>query len=158
KNPATGQRQLSLVSEGQEISTGQNVRAEIERTIGVYGDRELNDYVASIGKRIAATSERPDLPWSFEVMDDPAVNAFALPGGPTFMTRGIMAHFNSEAELAAVLGHEIAHITARHSVQAMSRQQLLQLGLGVGGAVSSGVANLSPILQGGFGILFLQYS
>jgi len=72
----------------------------------------------------------PDLPWSFTVIDDAAVNAFALPGGPIFITRGILTHMNSEAELASVLGHEIGHVTARHSAQQLSRQQFTQLGLG----------------------------
>src|SRR5207248_3162042 len=76
--------------------------------------------------------ERPNLPWTFHVVDDPVVNAFALPGGYIYVTRGILAHLNSEAELAGVVGHEIGHVTARHSVSQMSKQQLAQLGLAVG--------------------------
>jgi predicted Zn-dependent protease len=89
-----------------------------------------------VGARLAAGSERPDLPWTFRVVDDPSVNAFALPGGFIYVTRGIMAHLTNEAELAAVLGHEIGHVTARHSVNQMSKSELASLGLGIGSASS----------------------
>ena len=81
-----------------------------------------------VGAKLAADSERPNLPWTFRVVDDASVNAFALPGGFIYVTRGILTHLNSEAELAAVLGHEIGHVTARHSVSQMSKQQLAGLG------------------------------
>jgi predicted Zn-dependent protease len=80
--------------------------------------------VKRVGMEMAKSSERPELPWSFTVLDDPVVNAFALPGGPIFITRGIITNMNSEAELASVLGHEIGHVTARHSASQMSKQQL----------------------------------
>jgi len=99
----------------------------------------------------------PDLPWSFTVIDDAAVNAFALPGGPIFITRGILTHMNSEAELASVLGHEIGHVTARHSAQQLSRQQFTQLGLGVGSALSPEIAGLAQAGGAGLQLLFLKY-
>jgi predicted Zn-dependent protease len=99
--------------------------------------------------RLAAVSERPDLPWSFRVVDDPIVNAFALPGGFIYVTRGILAHFDSEAELAGVLGHEIGHVTARHSASQMSRQQLQQIGLGVGMIFSETSASTAAWLPPG---------
>jgi predicted Zn-dependent protease len=156
-NPATGGSMLSLVSEGQEIQMGQQYRAEVEREQGLYADPVLNAYVDSVGQALAAVSERPDIPWSFGVVDDPVVNAFALPGGPIYLARGIMAHFNSEAELASVLGHEIGHVTARHIVEQMSRQQIAQLGM-----IASMIAvpDLMPYaegLSGALGVVFLKF-
>lgn len=156
-NPVTGRSELSLVSESQEISMGQQAKQEVAASIGLYDDAQAQSYVSGIGKRMAALSERPSLPWSFQVVDDPAVNAFALPGGPIFVTRGIMATLNSEAELAAVLGHEIGHITAKHSVQMISRSQVAQLGLGVGSILSENVANVAGVAGAGLSVLFLKY-
>jgi len=130
----------------------------VQRSLGLVDDPELQRYVSDIGKRLAATSERPDLPWSFEVVDDPVVNAFALPGGFIYVTRGILAYFESEAELAGVLGHEIGHVTARHSVSQMSRQQLQQIGLGVGMVLSEDVRNYADVLSAGLGLMNLRYS
>src|SRR5216683_1297167 len=114
-NPATGSRQLMLVSESQEIAMGRDYDKEVVASIGLYPDSPLQRWIQQFGARLAATSERPNLPWSFRVVDDPVVNAFALPGGFIYVTRGILAHLNSEAELAGVVGHEIGHVTARHS-------------------------------------------
>lgn len=130
KNPATGERQLNLVSKDQEIALGKESDQQISASFGVYQNDELSNYVNSIGQQLAAKSERPDLPWTFRVLDDPVVNAFALPGGFIYVTRGILSHMNSEAELAGVLGHEIGHVTAKHSVNRISEAQLAQLGFG----------------------------
>ncbi len=157
-NPATGERQLSLISEQQEIQMGRQADGDVRSSLGLVQDEALQRYVAGIGKRLAADSERPDLPWSFEVVDDPVVNAFALPGGFIYVTRGIMAYFESEAELAGVLGHEIGHVTARHSVSQMSRQQLQQIGLGVGMILSEDVRKYGDVLSAGLGLLNLKYS
>jgi predicted Zn-dependent protease len=120
-------------------------------------DPELQAYVAGIGKRMAAKSERPDLPWEFHVVNDASVNAFALPGGFIYVTRGLLTYMNSEAELATVLGHEIGHVTARHSVQQISKAQLATLGLGLGSILSSDVAQYAGIASQGLGVLFLKY-
>jgi predicted Zn-dependent protease len=114
--------------------------------------------VGRIGQGLAAKGERPGLPWTFRVVDDPTVNAFALPGGFIYVTRGILAYLNSEAELAGVLGHEIGHVTARHSVSRISQQQLAGLGLGIGMILSPDVARYGNLLQTGLGLLFLQYT
>jgi len=158
RNPATGQRQISLIGEGQEVQMGQEYAQQVDAQMGLYDDADLQRYVAQIGSRMAATSERPNLPWSFKVIDDPAVNAFALPGGPIYITRGILATMENEAQLAMVLGHEIGHVTARHSVTQMSSQQLAQLGLAVGSIVSPAIARYGQIASAGLGILFLKYS
>jgi predicted Zn-dependent protease len=157
RNPVTGKSELSLVSEGQEIQMGQQAAQEVAQTIGYVENPGLQAYVADIGKRMAAKSERPNLPWEFHVVNDGAVNAFALPGGFIYVTRGLLAHMNSEAELATVLGHEVGHVTARHSVQQISKAQLATLGLGIGSILSSDVARFAGLASQGLGVLFLKY-
>jgi predicted Zn-dependent protease len=157
RNPVTGKSELSLVSESQEIQMGQQASKEVAQSIGLYNDSKVQAYVADLGKRMAANSERPNLPWEFHVVDDAAVNAFALPGGFIYVTRGLMASINNEAELATVLGHEIGHVTYRHSVQQISKAQLAQLGLGIGSILSSDIARFGQLASAGLGILFLKY-
>ena len=157
-NPATGSRQLMLISESQEIAMGRDYDREVAASIGVYADSGLQRYIQQFGGRLAATSERPNLPWSFRVVDDPVVNAFALPGGYIYVTRGILAHLNSEAELAGVVGHEIGHVTARHSVSQMSKQQLAQLGLAIGTIASPQFERYAGLAGAGLGVLFLKFS
>jgi len=159
-NPATGKSQIMLISEQQEIAIGREEDEKVSKSIGLYDDAELQDYVSRIGMRLARTSERPDLPWSFKVVDDPVVNAFALPGGYIYITRGILAQLGSEAQLATVLGHEIGHVTARHSANQISKAQLASIGVGVGAAVATG-AGLpvgGDLMQAGTGLLFLKFS
>ncbi|MGH7658989.1 MAG: M48 family metalloprotease, partial [Gemmatimonadales bacterium] len=127
------------------------------QSIGLYPDENLQNYVNGIGQKLAAGSERPDLPWSFQVVDDPSVNAFALPGGFIFVTRGILTTMNSEAELASVLGHEIGHVTAKHAVQQISRAQVAQLGLGVGMLLSEDIRRFGGLASTGLSLLFLKY-
>ncbi len=156
-NPATGAREISLVGEGQEIAMGQQSDPGIVAQMGLYPDSSVQRYVRDIGLRMAAISERPDLPWTFRVLDDPTVNAFALPGGFVYITRGILTHLNSEAQLAGILGHEIGHVTARHSVSQMSRTQLAQLGLAVGMVFSETVRDYGGLAAQGLGLLSLSY-
>jgi len=157
-NPATGKREISLVSESDEIAMGEQVAASTRATIGVYPSSALQSYVSGLGLRLAATSERPGLPWSYEVIDDPAVNAFAAPGGKIFVTRGILPFLDSEAELAGVLGHETGHVTARHTARQITRQQLFGIGLVAGSVASSRIASAAGALQQGLQLLFLSYS
>lgn len=156
-NPATGGRMLSLVSESREIEMGREFSQTVREQFGIYDDDDLQAYVDSVGQALAAVSERPQLPWSFQIVDDPVINAFALPGGPIYLARGIMAHFNSEAEMASVLGHELGHITARHIVEALSRQQLAQIGFAAGMIAVPGIRPFGDVLSGGLGLLFLKY-
>jgi len=156
-NPATGERQLTLISEAQEIQMGAQTHPEVLAAFGAYDDPEWQAYIQELGAKIAATSERPDLDWTFTVLDDPVVNAMALPGGFIYVNRGILAHFNSEAELVSVLGHEIGHVTARHSVEQMSRAQLAQLGLGVAAIASEEFRQYAGLASQGLGILFLKF-
>lgn len=156
-NPVTGRRELSLVSESQEIAMGQEAAQQVAGSIGVVPDSALQRYVSGLGLTLARASERPNLPWSFTVIDDPTVNAFALPGGPVFITRGILSHMNSEAQLVSVLGHEIGHITAKHSVQQMSQAQLAQIGLIAAIVVKPGLARFGDLASQGLGLLFLKF-
>jgi predicted Zn-dependent protease len=157
-NPATGERQLSLVSEGQEIAMGRDADPQIVAQFGLYPDDELQRYVQDLGQSLAAASERPDLPWTFRVLDDPLVNAFALPGGYIYVTRGILAHLDSEAELAGVLGHEIGHVTARHSASQMSKAMLAQIGLVAGAVLAPEAAQqYGGLAQTAASLLFLKF-
>ena len=157
-NPATGQRQFMLISEAEEIEMGREADGPITESMGLYESEALQAIVTNLGSEMASSSERPALPWSFKLMDDPMVNAFALPGGFIFITRGIMAALNSEAELAGVIGHEIGHVTARHSASQMSSQQLQQIGLGVGTILSDDLASVAGVLSVGLGLLNMSYS
>jgi predicted Zn-dependent protease len=156
-NPATGKREISLMSEAQEIQLGQEMDPQIKREMGVYEDARLQRHVSEIGLRLARASERPNLPWEFTVLDEPAVNAFALPGGKIYLTRGILAFLRDEDQLAGVLGHEIGHVTARHSAQ----QYTKATGAGIGLTLLSIFVPETRPLQGAaetaLGVLFLKY-
>ncbi len=158
RNAATGANQFSLISEAQEIQMGRDNDRQVVASLGVYPDAALQAYVQQLGARLAATSERPALPWTFRIVDDAAVNAFALPGGFVYVTRGLMSHVLSEAQLASVVGHEIGHVTARHSVTQLSREELAQFGLALGSAVSPAFARYGALAGSGLNILFLAYS
>jgi predicted Zn-dependent protease len=156
-NPVTGKSELSLVSESQEIEIGRQEAQKVGQSIGYYEDAAIQRYVSGIGLEMAKASERPQLPWEFHVVNDASVNAFALPGGFIFITRGLMTSVTNEAELASVIGHEIAHVTHRHSVQQISRAQLAQVGLIAGSIASSTIAQYGGLLGQGLGVLFLKY-
>jgi predicted Zn-dependent protease len=156
-NPVTGRRELSFVSEAQEIQMGKEYDQQVVATMGLYQDEATQRYVQELGARLAAGSERPNLPWTFRVIDDPVVNAFALPGGYIYVTRGIMAHLNTEAQLAGVIGHEIGHVTARHSVQQMTTQTLMQAGLVAGVLLKPELADYAGAASAAMGVLFLKF-
>jgi predicted Zn-dependent protease len=156
-NPATGKREVMLVSEDQEVQMGRQAAAEVPAVYGLYEDRELAAYVASLGREIASRSERPQLPWQFGVVDDASVNAFALPGGFIYVTRGLLTHLDSEAELVMVLGHEVGHVTARHSASQMSKAQLATLGLGIGMIAVPELQRFGGLGETGLGLLFLKF-
>jgi len=129
-NPATGKRQLMVISESQEVEIGREADVAVRKQYGVYTEKAgLAAYVNSVGQALAAKSDRPTLTYTFQVVDSPEINAFALPGGFIYATRGILALMNSEDELAAVLGHELAHVTARHGASQLSKAQAAQIGL-----------------------------
>lgn len=131
-NPATGGQDLVLMSEQEEIALGRKAHQQVLKQYGVYDDQKLQVYVQTLGDKLARNSHRKDLLFRFTVLDSQQVNAFALPGGYIYITRGLMAYLNSEAELAAVLGHEIGHVTARHSVRQHSAASIANIGAIIG--------------------------
>ena len=143
------------VSESQEIRAGQRAAREVTRTLGLVADQELQDYVQQVGARLAAASDRSQLSWTFRVVDDPMPNAFALPGGYVFVTRGLLGVANSEAELAGVIAHAIGHVNARHGVQALGRQTGAQIG--VWAAPVNELRSLGGGAGAGAGLLFVQH-
>ena len=130
-NPVTGQQEFVLMSEQQELAVGRQASQQVLRQYRVYPDQQLQAYVTSVGQRLAEISHRGDLVYRFTLLDSTEINAFALPGGYVYITRGLLAYLNSEAELAAVLGHEIGHVTARHSVRQQTSAQAAGIGAGI---------------------------
>src|SRR5918993_6002839 len=140
RNPVTGKKQVVLMSEEQEIAMGKDADPQIVAQYGLYKDDALQAFITQKGKEMAAISHRPNLNYEFKIVDSDVLNAFAVPGGYVYFTRGIMAHFNNEAEFAGVLGHEIGHISARHSVAQQRNQMLGQLGLIAGMVIAPELA------------------
>ena len=157
-NPVTKRNEISLVSPAQELEIGKQGYPAVIREFGLYNDAALQAYVNSVGQKLARVSDLPDLEWHFTVVDDPAVNAFAMPGGYIYVTRGILGYLNSEAQLAGVLGHEIGHVTHRHTAAQMTQQELYGLGFGLASIVSPTFQRYSGVAQQALGLLFLKYS
>ncbi|MBC7348491.1 MAG: M48 family metalloprotease [Candidatus Aminicenantes bacterium] len=157
-NPVTQKRELMLLSRADELALGQQTDTQVTSTYGLYPDPALHQYVSAVGKKLAAVSHQPDLEFHFQVLDSPVVNAFAVPGGYVYLTRGILAYLNDEAELAGVMGHEIGHVTARHSAQLYSKAQVAQIGLVVGAAVSKTLRKFAGLAEAGLSLLFLSFS
>jgi len=156
-NPVTGKKQLVLMSEEQEIAMGKDADPQIVAQYGLYENKALQDFITQKGKDMAAISHRPNLNYEFKILDSEVLNAFAVPGGYVYFTRGIMAHFNNEAEFAGVLGHEIGHITARHSVSQQTKAVLGQVGLIGSMILVPQVAEFAEPLSQGLGLLFLKF-
>lgn len=149
-NPVTGEKQLSLIPESQELSMGAEQYKPTQQTQGgqFYLDPELNLYVQEVGMKLAKVSDRPDLPYEFVVLNSSVPNAWALPGGKIAINRGLLTEFEDEAQLASVIGHEIVHAAARHSVQRMQQSTLISLGVaGLGYAISDN--EWAGLLMGG---------
>ena len=156
-NPVTGKKQIVLMSEEQEIAMGKDADPQIVAQYGLYENKVLQDFITQKGKEMAAISHRPNLNYEFKILDSEILNAFAVPGGYVYFTRGIMAHFNNEAEFAGVLGHEIGHITARHSVSQQTKAVLGQVGLIGSMILVPQVAEFAEPLSQGLGLLFLKF-
>jgi predicted Zn-dependent protease len=156
-NPATGRSNFVMMSEQQELDLGRRYNQEIAKQNPRHADDALQTYVQQIGEQVARASHRSQLGYQFTVVDSADINAFALPGGYIYIHRGLLAYLNSEAELAAVLGHEVGHVTARHSVQQQSQStawgllgQAVAIGTGVGAAADLTNA-LGGALVSGYG-------
>jgi predicted Zn-dependent protease len=152
----TGKRTFSIIGEDQEIEMGRQADASIVAQYGLYDDDAIAVYVDDLGQSVARVSHRPQLEYTIRVLDSPVVNAFALPGGWVYITRGILAHFNSEDELIGVLGHEIGHVTARHGAEQMSRQVLAGAGVELLGSLD--VPLVGDVAGTSVGLLFLKFS
>jgi len=165
KNPVTGRSQFMLVSEQQEIAMDKQASPhQLSNDYGPTQDAALNEYVAGVGKKLSDQSHRPNMPYSYQVVNANYINAYAFPGGTIACTRGIMLEIDNEAELSALLGHEIGHVNARHTASRMSNQQAAGLLAGIGGAVvgakyGGGWGALAGGLGGvGVGALLASYS
>jgi predicted Zn-dependent protease len=157
-NPATKKYDFVLMSEQQELDIGKKMAPEIAREYGIYESDSLQQYVNSVGQSIAESSDRPDLFYRFTVLNSPIVNAFALPGGYIFITRGLIAYMNSEAELSGVLAHEISHVTARHSVRQYTKAVSYQVGTGIASIFMPEAANFSNFMDLAFTTISSGYS
>lgn len=171
-NLVTGETQRGAYSWAEEVQIGREADPQIIAQFGLYNDPGLTAYVERIGQAVLQTSAYTDpntpaeirnTPFYFRVLDSPVVNAMALPGGYIYVTRGLLAHLDNEAQLAVVLGHEIGHVLARHASRRAASQQLGQFGL-LGAAVLGGVIGGGNVAQGildyggtGVGLLFLSY-
>lgn len=157
-NPVTGKKQLSFMSESQEIALGAQNDPIIVQQYGLYENAALQKFIDEKGAEMVKISHRPNLKFTFRILDSPVVNAFALPGGYVYFTRGILGHFSNEAEFAGVLGHEIGHVTARHSAEQYTNQILTQV-LFIGGLiVSKELRAFANEAQTALGLLSLKYS
>lgn len=157
RNPVTGKKQFAVMSEANEIAMGAAYDPQIVAQFGLYENEVLQAYINEKGQQMAAISHRPGLNYDFKIVDSPVVNAFAVPGGYVYFTRGIMAHFNNEAEFAGVLGHEIGHVTARHSVVQQRNATFAQLGLIAGMIASPELAQLAEPASAGMQLLLLKF-
>ncbi len=146
-NPATGGADVVTMSEKKEIEIGREMHPKVLQQYGRYDDERLQGYVNDLGQRLAAKGHRPGITWTFTVLDSEETNAFALPGGYIYITRGIMTYLNNEAELAAVLGHEIGHVTARHAVKQSASSTAAGLGATLIAVLtgSGGLANIANV-------------
>lgn len=129
-NPVTGDNQIMLMSEAQEINIDKSQSPfQFSNDYGVHQDQQLNQYLNNVGAELAKTSHRPQMPYSFQAVNANYVNAYAFPGGTIATTRGILTRLNNEAELAALLGHELGHVNARHTASRMSKSQLINIAM-----------------------------
>ena len=157
-NPVTGKKQLMLMTESQENAMGAQYDPTVISTFGVYQDDELQAFIDRKGAELGKVSHRPDLEYHFRILDSPVINAFAVPGGYIYLTRGILGQLNNEAELVGVMGHEMGHVTARHSASQQSKQQLGQLLLVGGMLVSEEFRKFADYASQGMQLLFLKFS
>ena len=141
---APGRAALFGISDKKEVEIGRQLHTQIVQTMGVYNNSELQEYVNSVGQKLAQKSNRPELQYTFTVLDTEDVNAFAIPGGFVYISRGILPYLSSEAELAAVLGHEIGHVTARHASKQQTQGTLAGIA-GIATAVLTGQPALAQV-------------
>ncbi len=157
RNPVTGKKQVVFMSEAQELEMGKEADPQIIAQYGLYEDASLQSFITEKGRAMAAISHRPNIEYNFRIVDSDVLNAFAVPGGYVYFTRGIMAHFNDEAQFAGVLGHEIGHIAARHTVAQQRNQLLGQLGIIAGVVIAPDLARFAETASQGLGLMLLKF-
>lgn len=144
-NPATGEADFVFMSESREIEIGREMHEKLIASTPVYEQDELQAYINEVGQKLAKSADRPDIEYTFTIIDNPDINAFALPGGFIYVNRGLIGYLQSEAQLAAVLAHEIGHVTARHGV----RRDTAQKGAGIG----TGILSVLSVLTTGTNVV-----
>lgn len=157
RNLVTGKSEFSLMSTNQEVALGKESDPQIVASFGLYEDNKLQQFFNERGQQMAKESHRPGIEYEFKVLDSPVINAFAVPGGYVYFTRGILTHFNNEAELMGVLGHEIGHIVHRHSAKQYTNQVLTQLGMAVGMIVSPQFRKFADVANTGMSLMLLKF-
>lgn len=157
RNPVTGKKQVVFTSENAEIQQGAAADPDIVAQFGLYPDSSLQRYIRERGAAVAAVSHRPNLQWSYKILDSDVLNAFATPGGYVYFTRGIMAYFNDEAQMEGVLGHETGHVAARHSVIQQRNQILGQAGVLAAVIVNPNLGQMAQTASQGVGLLLLKF-
>lgn len=157
-NPVTGKSELMFMSEEQEIALGTQYDPSVVSTFGIYEDETMLQFIENKGIEMGKISHRPNLQYHFRILDSPVINAFAVPGGYIYLTRGILAQFNNEAELMGVLAHEMGHITARHTAKQQTNQQIGQVLLVGGMLASKEIYELAEVAMQGMELLFLSFS
>lgn len=153
---------FNLFSKQQDIQLGKETAAEVEKQYEVVKDRAMQDYIGRVGRKLATQPQAEDFPYSFTLLNDKSVNAFALPGGPAFVFTGLIKEADNEAQLAGVLAHEISHVALRHGTHQVTRANLIQLPALLANAALGGKSMLSQLGQVGVGFfansLLLRYS
>ena len=157
-NPVTGKPELMIMTEAQEIKLGGEAHGQILAQYGAYGDESIQEWFNERGQEMAMKTHRKQLPWKFTVLDSPVINAFAVPGGYVYVTRGILGYMSSEAQFGGVLGHELGHVNARHTAATYSKAQLTDLGLQIGSMISPKFAFFAQVASLGTQLLFLKFS
>lgn len=156
-NPVTRTREFNVFSEERELNLGRNASYEVNKQFGLYDNKELQNYVNEVGQRLVKVSDRSDIPYQYHVIDSPILNAFALPGGYIYITRGLLAELENEAQLASVLGHETGHVCARHGVTQLSEELGYQL-LTLAALAAPGTREMAPVTAALFQSITLGYS
>ncbi|HDY88448.1 MAG TPA: peptidase M48 [bacterium] len=157
-NPVTGKREFMLMSESKEISMGKQAHSDIVKSFGSFNDDTIQSWFDERGQEMAKVTHRSKLSYTFTVLDSPVVNAFAVPGGYVYVTRGILGYFNNEAQFAGVLAHELGHVNARHTAARYSKAQLANLALGIGSIFSEEFAKYAQFASLGVSLMFLKFS
>ena len=157
-NPVTGQKELDLIPPSQEILMGKKEYKSVLSQFDIYRYKDLNSYIEKIGEKLVPYVQDKNVKYTFTLLDSPDVNAFSTPGGYVYITRGILAYLNNEAQLACVLGHEMGHINAHHVATLLTKQMIFNMGLAIAYAKSKRFRKFAPLVGIAGNLLFLSFS